>query len=675
MTSSAPVSRPPTSIFSLPNPDRIKAEQNISLVDHTKPASREHSAERAPSTTSATDQAATNQQSIEPLYKRLTHTSTGLQEGVRRQIAKQKYARYGKDRYTDADEPPLPTAATSTSTTTNDDDNNNADPAHPPSLRQQGSYLLSRGRAKAKTLWKRKRKLRAENHADTHLDILYENQRGSFLFGIPRFSASTLLPSDPRPWQNAAFRTSPVSILNAQPPDPSWEWVWKNWYVDMSRDVDEEGWEYSFMFRREFNWHGNHPWFHSFVRRRRWVRLRRRKDTRVQTREKGHELTSEYFTIHPKSLAAGTTGTGTVGRIQQEEEEEEEAEEDLEVEKMEVRDIGALATALRRARVDREKLLAVRKFVEGGGEELYYLAERIPAIMNGIMYQTSRRQLLGELLSCHDHAHRRQEELAAHDHAGDSKAADDHGLAVRTAENLHRAVVAAEEQVKRLEYWSDIKDMAREDQLLHPADFQHLSTSGPGHPEQSFASKQSATEPAPDLHSHPEHAGDAANVKRPPSTRSSRSASYDAATSPPARKSSGYLASAKGDEESEDDRVSRYTTATEGGDSDLEPGGRKPTSPAQRGREKAARLQSLDGLLDERAEHAGGQSGEASGGSSDRPVSPMPTLSGHGAGGADEVAVSAEEAGGADTEGRVRLLPLRPEAGVEEGDVVEEANA
>ncbi|CAJ0755191.1 4821_t:CDS:10, partial [Entrophospora sp. SA101] len=57
-------------------------------------------------------------------------------------------------------------------------------------------------------------------------EVLYENQRGY----------------------------SPMDIYTFQLPDPTWEWVNKEWLIDMSGDVDQEGWEYSIAFN--FNrWH------------------------------------------------------------------------------------------------------------------------------------------------------------------------------------------------------------------------------------------------------------------------------------------------------------------------------------------------------------------------------------------------------------------------------------
>jgi hypothetical protein len=109
-------------------------------------------------------------------------------------------------------------------------------------------------------------------------EVLIENQRGWFLFGFPFFSANTLFPLDPSPWTcgPAGATTAPGDISSFPLPAPGWEWVWSRWYIDMGYDVDDQGWSYSFNFGSNSRWHGSHVWFHSFVRRRRWIRLRRR---------------------------------------------------------------------------------------------------------------------------------------------------------------------------------------------------------------------------------------------------------------------------------------------------------------------------------------------------------------------------------------------------------------
>jgi len=327
------------------------------------------------------------------------------------------------------------------------------------------------------------------------------------------------------------------------------------------------------------------------------------------TKEKSHELTPEYFTIHPKTVKSGSDGfgsglqspTGTPRR-----------EDDVDVENMEVTDIASLALALRKASVDREKLTAVRKFISHGGEELFYLSDRMEEIMALFVYQSSRRQLLAELISYHDSAHSTQTSLSDHDHKGDDDKAEQHGEAVKRAENLHRAVKAADEQVKRLEYWSDIKEMARQDQLLDSNQFKDAAAGG--HPESTFQNKQGAHEGAPSLHPHPEHPGPGAKHAKKAESRYFDAPSTPSAAllSPPSlRKISG----GRSNESSNDsDSLDRYTTADESlhSDDDVEKRRVKTVlSPAQKGKEKAERVSSLDGMMDEEAEEADVEAREA----------------------------------------------------------------
>ncbi|KAK0324906.1 hypothetical protein LTR82_003892 [Friedmanniomyces endolithicus] len=628
----------PSSIHNVATPERVKAEHNIALIDHTRP----QAAERNPSTSTA---APSIVEPPAPLFKRLTNQSFGLQESVRQQLAKQKYAKYGQDRYTEsiADSSAKPT-----------------DPADDATPQRSGTGYLDRGRAVAKGLLKRRRTRRlGQEQNDTVIEILYENQRGWFLFGVPRFSASTLLPTDPRPWQNAQFRTSPVSILDAQLPDPSWEWVWKSWYVDMSRDVDEEG----------------------FVRRRRWLRVRRRKDEKRKVDEKGLEMTAEYFTVHPRTLKPSSDEMRSRSRM----DDTQKRVEDVGVEKMEISTIGELALALRKAAVDREKLSAVRKFVNSGGEELFFLAGQMEEIMSRFVYQSSRRQLLTELISHHDMAHEQLGILDGHDHTGDDEKLEQHGAAVKLAENLHRAVQAAESQVARLEYWSDMKDVAK----LDPA----IAANGK-HPEATFRSKQEAHEGAHEPHKHPEHADTGARgAKGTISKQSSRSAWFDAPLSPdnlktPSQRKTSSARLGRSPDGSESS--AGYITAAES----VHDVDRAALSPAQKGKEKAAKLSSLDGMMDEeptspiprpRGErHAasprpgledGDQEGDAEAdmhGQHQRASDPEPppALSGSGAGGVDEVGVSGKEAAAAEEEGQGMRL-MAPKVREEDVDVVE----
>ncbi|KAL4873383.1 hypothetical protein BDV12DRAFT_182223 [Aspergillus spectabilis] len=295
---------------------------------------------------------------------------------------------------------------------------------------------------------------------NTELDILYENQRGWFFFGIPLYSDRSLLNLDPAPWLNAVRKRSFVNITNAQVPDPSWEWAWKTWYVDMSGDVDEQGWQYSFSFGSS-PWHGTHPFWHSFVRQRRWVRLRiKRTGNNRQSRtelEMAHRLTEDYFTIHSavKSKSASMTGERAsrptslnLTRNGVDEEEEMGLEE--------IKSIPALMYALKGAIVDREKLDAVKRFVDEGGPELYYLNGRIPEIMNRLVYQASRWQLLTYLKDTTSELSQKQQEQ---DSQPDEKVSEYLG---RKQEYLSRAADTAERHLTSTEVLQEPAESNRE---------------------------------------------------------------------------------------------------------------------------------------------------------------------------------------------------------------------
>ncbi|KEF62442.1 uncharacterized protein A1O9_00414 [Exophiala aquamarina CBS 119918] len=303
---------------------------------------------------------------------------------------------------------------------------------------------------------------RSKHHKDRvyEYDILYENQRGAFFCGIPLYSHSSLMPIDPSPWVNKDFKDSPVNITNAQVPDPSWEWTWKSWYVDMSHDVDEEGWQYSFAFGGKFAWHGTHPWFHSFVRQRRWLRKRAKKDHDHGTRKPGslgaaHNLTGDYFTIHSKrdrSPMSAVDGPGKTARptsylSYQSTLEIDEPPED-------VKDIASLLKALRFATIDREKIEVVKKFVDQGGEELAYLKDHIHDIMSFLVFQNSRRQLLSFLKESAVGARQHRQK-----HEDEQKPEND--AESRRIDNILAAVDAANAQIAGLEYWSDRKDILK----------------------------------------------------------------------------------------------------------------------------------------------------------------------------------------------------------------------
>ncbi|KAF7121581.1 hypothetical protein CNMCM5793_009051 [Aspergillus hiratsukae] len=275
----------------------------------------------------------------------------------------------------------------------------------------------------------------------SELDILYENQRGWFFFGIPLYSHSSLLNFDPGAWVTHDFRESPVNITNAQLPDPSWEWAWRSWYVDMSGDVDDQGWQYSFSFGSKA-WHGTHPWFHSFVRRRRWVRLRVKRAAEKTHRgrsgfEMAHMLNEDYFTIHsarkPSKAASSIAASANLSRATTGAEEEAPLEE--------IGNIPTLMNALRAAIVDREKIDALKRFIEQGGEELHYLDDKIPEIMSMFVFQNSRWQFLTHLTNVINELSR---EAAQKDNADAEKMRRKQHNLMKAAETARRHITGPE---------------------------------------------------------------------------------------------------------------------------------------------------------------------------------------------------------------------------------------
>jgi hypothetical protein len=176
----------------------------------------------------------------------------------------------------------------------------------------------------------------------------------------------------------------------------------------------------------------------------------------------------------------------------------------------------------------------------------------------------------------------------------DEESKKQHEAAVKQANNLSRAVEAADQQVKHLEYWSDIKSMARHGETLHATDndrwnstkWQGLDPASPGHDEDAFRSKQSHTEPAPDLHKHAEN-GERRDKQN--STDTDASGYVTAATSASKARSLKFKDKSKTESDGE-----IYVTAPEM--PTVEPLRRSRTS---KGRTKVA---GVDGVLEEDSE-------------------------------------------------------------------------
>lgn len=411
----------------------------IKLIDHTRPespeATRSRSASDRPSSPGLLE-SPSPVHSGAPLRKKQTPLH------LRQEVAKRKYAKY-QDRRLEG---------------WSDNGQPEQDAIEGDSNEQVEAGEEDRGRPRTSGS-PRRTKTKTPKEPESAIDILYENERGGFLCGMPLFSSRALGNLDPSPWTNIAQKTSATNITNAQVPDPSWEWAWKEWHINHTDEVDEEGWEYSFMFSKKYSWHKK-TWWNSFVRRRAWTRKRVKKDTGYIP-HRGHMLNPDYFTIHPRDLRStsrGSTAHSRTNRNSTLSTSRRGTEEDAVPE--EICDIGALLKALRFARIDREKTEAVESFIANGGDDLYYLQVHMHEIMAQFIFQASRRLLLSHLIKIFDEASKEDE--------NSEKEVDPSKR--KRLENLEAAVKHADEEVRKLEFWSDVKDMAERGETVGAMD-------------------------------------------------------------------------------------------------------------------------------------------------------------------------------------------------------------
>jgi hypothetical protein len=248
-------------------------------------------------------------------------------------------------------------------------------------------------------------------------------------------------------------------------PDPSWEWAWPEWRINLDQHMDEDGWEYSFMFKGKFSWH-KPKWWNSFVRRRAWTRKRVkkvRKDVGYVANDP-HMLNPEYFiiqsasNIRSPSRASSRVNSRASSHVNSRASSRVNSRAsmslslslsqppDEEIEKPYIEDMEGLLQTLRASRIDREKIEAVDNFLEHGEDELVHLQEEMHEIMSRFVFQASRRALLTRLNEVYRETMRLRKQ-------------EDTPRLKHRAEYLSAAIKHADEEVRRLEYWSDVKAM------------------------------------------------------------------------------------------------------------------------------------------------------------------------------------------------------------------------
>lgn len=330
-----------------------------------------------------------------------------------------------------------------------------------PSIEVEGPTPFEREGDAAGTNGTARRPKSKHDDRETEIDILWENERGAFLCGTALFSGAALGNLDPSPWTNQFHKTSPTNIKTAQVPDPTWEWAWPDWRINREEGVvtDEFGWEYSFMFAKKFSWHGP-KWWNSFVRRRAWIRKR------VKKREEDlpsdpHMLNTDYFNITPartqsrsSSVLSARGGSNASvkdgGSINSKPSMAQFSKsESIIEEKPDIENVWMLLMVLRGARIDREKIEAVENYLENAQDGLEDLQTQMHDIMSLFVFQASRQLLLSRLTQVYDEMESLEKD-------------DAEGIIKEKRKYLGAAIKHADEEVKRLSYWSDVKKVTEE---------------------------------------------------------------------------------------------------------------------------------------------------------------------------------------------------------------------
>ncbi|ATY66105.1 peroxin Pex23-like-Penicillium chrysogenum [Cordyceps militaris] len=313
------------------------------------------------------------------------------------------------------------------------------------------------------------------DNRESEIDILYENERGGFLCCAALFSSELLGCLDPPPWTNKFHKTSPTDINTAVVPDPTWEWAWPEWRVNHQQGVDEFGWEYSFAFSGAFSWH-DAKWWNSFVRRRAWIRRRVKKRCDHKADEP-HLLTTDYFSVRPASDRTRTTTGSLVSRVPSRASTAQASTVDFAREEPDILDLPTLMRTLRFCLIDREKREAVENYLEHA-QDLPAMQRSMHDIMGHFVFQESRRLFLCYL-------------VAKYNEAAKDAQAEPTPATKNRKDALNAALRHADQEVRKLAYWSDVKHMVasgemrlqlEDDRHQFYETFQGIDQSGPAPP-------------------------------------------------------------------------------------------------------------------------------------------------------------------------------------------------
>lgn len=121
--------------------------------------------------------------------------------------------------------------------------------------------------------------------------------------------------------------------------------------------------------------------------------------------EKSHMLTEDYFTIHSSKARGREQSTAGLSRVESGFLNHASMTVDEEPHVDEIGDIPSLMHALKLASIDREKIDALKKFIEQGGEELYYLNDKVSRTSFPNLYVETGLTLLWRIPDTRHNAH------------------------------------------------------------------------------------------------------------------------------------------------------------------------------------------------------------------------------------------------------------------------------
>lgn len=157
-------------------------------------------------------------------------------------------------------------------------------------------------------------------------------------------------------------------------------------------------------------------------------------------------LNADYFTIRPASHKSPKSRESVTSSRLSRSSTSQMSAADVDEKPADIDNVDDLMRALRQARIDREKLDAVNNYMEHA-TDLQKLQHEMHEIMSLFVFQQSRRILLGRLMEIHDET------------TTQMKRTNTSELRERN-QALKDAVHHADEEVRKLAYWSDVKQMA-----------------------------------------------------------------------------------------------------------------------------------------------------------------------------------------------------------------------